>query len=123
MIIHFLVIASAIGAITFTISVTSIFKWLRELLSKIHSKIDELIHCPFCLSFWITLILCFFLKRENIFQVTKIFIIDYLVFIFAVMGVSGIFHYILLRAYEPVAKSMMYRKLEKLKAKENELQH
>lgn len=34
---------------------------------------------------------------------------------FAIQGLVGLFHYVLLRAYEPVARAMAQRMIEKLR--------
>ncbi len=109
------IIACCLSAISFTITFTSIFKWLRELLSKIHPKIEELIHCPWCLSHWILIISSIFIyDKVNILPITFISIIDYIIVCFAIICISGIFHYVLLRAYEPVSRMMINREIEKL---------
>jgi hypothetical protein len=45
--------------------------------------------------------------------------LDFFVGIFAIMGLSGLFHYVLLRAYAPIAEAEMYRLKEKMIAKKN----
>lgn len=91
------IIALAVSAITFTVTTTSIFSWVREQVSRIHPKIEELIHCPWCLSFYVTL--CW---TRNV------------TFVFAIMTISGLCHYVLLRAYEPVQQASARRELEKI---------
>ena len=99
-------IALMVASVSFTITTTSIFKWFRELVSPIHGKIEELIHCPYCLGHWITFAVLFFIYD---YSVSPAFFLQ----AFAVMGLVAIFHYVILRAYEPVAKAMARRELEK----------
>ena len=112
-----LILALASGGIAFTITTTSMFEWLRELVSKLGPKFEELIHCPWCLGHYITLILMF----STLPAIPRISGIDFtLVFIllwFTTVALSGFVHYVLLRAYEPVGKAMARRTIEKLKKK------
>ena len=99
----------AVAAISFTISVTSVFKSVRTKLGEISPFLEELIHCPYCLSHYVTLFFFVFLPFEGIIPA----IIDY----FAVIGGVAIVHYVMLRAYEPIYKSEAIRKIEKLNKK------
>lgn len=101
-------IAFASAAISFTITTTSIFKWLRELVSPVHHKFEELIHCPWCLSHYITLFWMLIYLRHLSFM---LFILTW----FAIQGIIGLLHYVYLRTYEPVAKAMAQRLIEKLR--------
>jgi hypothetical protein len=101
----------ACAGISFTITTTSIFKWLREIISDIHPKLEELIHCPWCLNHYISFI---FLLAW-----TDVGVVSFIVYWFGVIGAGGIIHYILLRAYKPVARSMTQRKIDKLNAEES----
>lgn len=115
-IILMLMISLASAAISFTITTTSIFKWLRELISPIHHKFEELIHCPWCLSHYITLTSLFFLFYDTVcFDINLL--VHFILNFFFIQGVIGLIHYVLLRAYEPVAKAMVSRELKKLKQK------
>ncbi len=106
--------AFCVAAITFTISVTSIAKPLREVVSKIHEKLDELIHCPWCLSFWFLLII---LSTWNV-PSMDVFGWPYANFIFTLFSIytiCGLLHFVLLRTYKPIAEMLVDRKLEKLR--------
>lgn len=103
----------ACGAITFTTSTTSIFKWFRELLSKIHPKIEELVHCPWCSNFWLVLLVVLTSNTTPV-QVFDIYWLNILVTIFLIMAFSGLLHYVLLLAYKPVAEASMMRLKEKM---------
>lgn len=102
------------AAISFTITVTSIFSFLREWVSKIHPKLEELIFCPWCLNHYVVFIM---LLTSNIelFKVSEYIIYNFFFTSFAIIGAAGILHYVLLRAYEPVMKNMLDRKMEKLR--------
>lgn len=104
------------GAVTFTTSTTSIFKGVRELLSKIHPKVDELVHCPWCSNFWLSLIILT-TSSWPLLNVFKYYYLDLFCTVFLVCAISGLLHYVLLRAYAPVAEAMMMRHREKEQAK------
>ena len=93
-----------VSGISFTLSVTSIFEWLRTGIGKIHPKLEELFRCPWCLSHYVAIIVMLSL---NFFYHS---FIDFIVYWFEIITISGIIHYILLRAYEPVAKTEAIRK-------------
>jgi hypothetical protein len=108
-----LILALCVSSASFTITTTSIFKEVREKLSGIHHKIEELIHCPWCLSHWITFVVL--LMIGNWIEITGWYFVDFLLNTFAITCMSGIFHFVLLRTYEPVAKAMVARQIEKMR--------
>jgi hypothetical protein len=115
--IQFYILAGImIAAITFTLCVTSIFGWLRELIAKIHPKLEELIFCPWCTGFWATLIFIATSDNALILQFYKNQSLNALCTVFIILGIAGLVHYVLLRAYEPVQKVMMMRHQEKMQA-------
>lgn len=102
------------GAISFTISFTGIFEKLRDFLEKKNKFLGELIHCPWCLNHYIVLVFLLTSDVEYI-NISKYVIYQFLFTWFVIVGISGILHYILLRAYQPVSQLMLHRKLLKLK--------
>lgn len=108
-----LLLALAVSSASFTISTTSIFKGFREKVSSYHHKLEELIHCPWCLSHWITFLLL--IMHGNWLSLTGGGLIDFLLTTFAITCISGLCHYVLLRAYEPVAKALVERQIQKIK--------
>lgn len=108
-----LLLSLIVASISFTITVTSIFEWFRELLSLIHPKVEQLIHCPYCLGHYITIFIVLFTDKYVIF--TGNYIYDVILTIFCVMGTVAVLHYIILRAYEPIAKIHAMREIEKKK--------
>ena len=108
-----LLIAFSSASISFTISFTSIFKGFRERVSKLHPKIEELVHCPWCLNHYvvfITLLVC----DVGTIPFSNYSIINFFITAFVLTAISGLFHYVLLRAYKPVAEALMIRKIKKL---------
>jgi len=104
--------AMVVAAITFTICITSVFKGFRETLSLIHPKIEELVHCPWCLSFWGLLVLLLTWEVPiMVFFHVRFF--DFMFTLFTMYTVVGMIHYVLLRAYKPVHEFMKGREKEK----------
>lgn len=116
--LNILILGLIVGAVTFTTSTTSIMLWPRELLSKIHHKIEELVHCPWCTGFWLSILLVSTTTLE-LPTLYKWAFLDVICNSFASLAISGLVHYVLLRAYEPVSKYLVMRSLEKLKNKKN----
>jgi accessory gene regulator protein AgrB len=102
-----LLISLCAASISFTITTTSMFKWFRELVSPIHKKVEELVHCPWCLSHWTVLIILLSSGWHDS-------VYDFLFTLFACTTICGLIHYVLLRAYEPVAKEMARRHIDKM---------
>jgi hypothetical protein len=118
MILLFL-IAFGSASISFTMTYTSIFKWFRELLSKVHPKVEELVNCPWCFNHWVTIVMLF-VAEIDLLPLTKYTVVNFLFTLFVLTTISGLIHYVLLRAYEPVAKLAAARYLEKLRSKQSE---
>jgi hypothetical protein len=108
-----LLLAMATSAISFTVTSTSIFKSVRESIAERGEKFEELIHCPWCLSHWVAFIIIFI--SPSSYQFTGVGLFNFFLTGFAMAGISGLMHYVLLRAYEPVAKAMAARQIEKLR--------
>jgi len=110
--LELLYIMLAVSSITFTIAVTSIFESIRVRVSNIHPKLEELIHCPYCLSAYVSFLLLSIGWIFNIVPYTHGFI-EFIFDIFAVMAGVGILHYPILRAYEPILREHARKKLLK----------
>lgn len=111
---YILLVALCAASISFTITTTSMFKWLREGLSPIHTKIEELMYCPYCFSHYVVLVILF-CTNSVLAPVTSLVWFNFLFTWFVIVCIVAVLHYILLRAYEPVAKAMMSREIMKLK--------
>jgi hypothetical protein len=107
-----LLISAAVSSASFTITFTSMFKWFREWVSPWHHKIEELVHCPWCFSHWVTFLVLGIVG--DWFNFSGIGFVDFLLTSFAITLFSGLGHYVILRAYEPVAKAMAARTIQKL---------
>lgn len=110
---YVLYFAFGIAALSFTISITGVFGWLRNLLSKMGKGVEELIHCPFCVAFWLTVGLGLGIP-EIVPRIVSIFIVDFPIWVMAILGIVGILHYPLLRTYEPIGKLRLERLKKRL---------
>jgi hypothetical protein len=101
----FIYISLACSAISFTITWTSIFEPVRNLVSKLGQKFEQLIHCPWCLNHYIVLIVVIIFYRYDWLQMIMMW--------FAIVAAGGLVHYVLLRAYKPVLKAAIEREFQK----------
>lgn len=102
-----------IASISYTIAWTGIFEPVREVLGRIHPKVDSLLHCPYCLSHWVAAAVLGVLGPE--YWLIGYNVVSFLITVFAATGFSGLAHFVMLRAYEPVAKREVTRTLERLR--------
>jgi|SRR5690606_10108936 len=105
-----LYITFACASISFTITYTSIFEPLRNLISRLGKKADQLIHCPWCFNHYVVFIVVAIFHQSSF--------LEYLLRCFAIIGACALLHYVMLRAYKPIAKLTMIRELQRLQ-KEN----
>ena len=108
-----LVVAFVTTSISFTICVTGIFLWLRTLISKLGSKFEELIHCPWCFGHYVALIILLLSNHTRSKLLFNSVFLDFFVYWFCIMTIVGILHYVLLRTYAPIAEAEMFRKMHK----------
>lgn len=113
-------VALCVAAISFTVTITSMFKWLLELLSKIHPKVEELIHCPWCFGHWVTFAILLTASKVRLLAVTDTWFYNFMFTAFVVMGMAGLVLYVLLRAFEPVLKAMLARQIENARKKNSQ---
>lgn len=106
-----------VASVSFTISVTSIFKPVRAALSKIHPKVEELMHCPYCLGHYVTFALLLFVELPV--QFSGVFWFSYLASAFAVMGMVALMHFFIVRAYQPIMEMEAIRKQMEKQEREN----
>ena len=116
LLLYIIFVGLGCGVISHTVTFTSIFKPLRERLGAFHEKLDELLHCPFCFNMWVTIVVVLatpgeFLVNLQIFSWSSILWI-FLLSIFSAQAVAGLLHFVLIRAYTPIAKQQARRKLK-----------
>lgn len=112
---YILSVALCAASISYTVCYASIFKWLREWLSKYHHKLEELIHCPYCFCHYVILVIMFTTEdvEECLVYISGNVIYDFLFTWFCIVCVTSLLHCVMLIAYKPVMEYMAHRKLEK----------
>lgn len=113
---YILTVALCAASISYTICWTSIFRGLREWLSKFHHKLEELIHCPYCFSHYVILVIMFTTRgvNEYLVPISKFVVYNFLFTWFCIVCITCLLHSVMLIAYNPVIDYMTNRKLEKL---------
>lgn len=105
---YILTVALCAASISYTISVTSIFEWLRNLITNhIGGKIEKLIHCPYCIGHYVVLVIMFTTEYvENyLIPITNILVYDFLFTWFCIVCVLSLLHYFMNLAYKPIAEN------------------
>lgn len=105
---YILTVALCAASISYTISVTSIFEWLRNLIEDyIGGKIEELIHCPYCLGHYVVLVIMFTTKglRYHLMPISGNIVYDFLFTWFCIVCVLSLLHYFMNLAYKPIAEN------------------
>lgn len=111
--------ASVVGSISFTITMSSMFLGFREAVSKRNKFLEKMLHCPWCLGHWVAFIAILVLGNFSLIIVSPYWLLNFLYTSFAVIGFSGLFHYVLLIAYDPAKKAEKLREIEKRKAEKS----
>ena len=124
MIINFeylLAVSLCTASISYTICYASIFKFFRELVSKIHIKVEELIHCPYCFSHYVILAIMFTTKNitSYLIPITQNNVYNFIFTWFCIVTITSLLHYIMLLAYRPIIEYMKERFLDKYNNKKH----
>ena len=116
---YLILVALCAASISYTISYTSIFLGFREWISKFHHKLEELIHCPYCLSHYIILTIMFTTKdiSSKLVPITDFIVYNFLFTWFCIVCITSLLHCIMLIAYRPIMQYMADRKIAKIKFK------
>ena len=105
---YILTVALCAASISYTISVTSIFEWLRNLIEDhIGGKIEELIHCPYCLGHYVVLVIMFTTRglKYHLMPISGNIVYDFLFTWFCIVCVLSLLHYFMNLAYKPIAEN------------------
>lgn len=119
---YIIFVALCAASISYTICWASIFKWLREWLSKYHHKLEELIHCPYCFGHYVILTIMLTTKdiETHVVPISGYIIYDFLFTWFCIVCVTSLLHFVMLLAYKPVIDYMTHRMFEKLNQQNRE---
>lgn len=121
-IMYIILVALCAASISYTISYTSIFLGFREWISKFHHKLEELIHCPYCLCHYIILTIMFTTNdiSSKLVPIANNIVYDFLFTWFCIVCVTSLLHCVMLIAYRPVMQYMTDRKIAKIKQRKKE---
>lgn len=117
---YILIVSLCSASISYTISCAGIFEGLRKAVTKWGKWFEDLIHCPYCLGHYVTLliVLITFYGKSKLIFIADWNIFDLLFVWFACVSVMSLLHFVMVRAYKPVAESETIRKFkEKLEKK------
>ena len=119
---YIILVALCAASISYTISYTSIFLGFREWISKFHHKLEELIHCPYCLCHYVILTIMFTTNdiSSKLVPITNNIIYNFLFTWFCIVCVTSLLHCVMLIAYRPVMKYMTDRKIAKMQQRKRE---
>ena len=119
---YIILVALCAASISYTISYTSIFLGFREWISKFHHKLEELIHCPYCLCHYIILTIMFTTNdiSSKLVPITNNIVYNFLFTWFCIVCITSLLHCVMLIAYRPVMKYMTDRKIAKIQQRKRE---
>ena len=119
---YIILVALCAASISYTISYTSIFLGFREWISKFHHKLEELIHCPYCLCHYVILTIMFTTNNisSKLVPITNNIVYNFLFTWFCIVCVTSLLHCVMLIAYRPVMKYMTDRKIAKIQQRKRE---
>ena len=122
MVVYIILVALCAASISYTISYTSIFLGFREWISKFHHKLEELIHCPYCLCHYVILTIMFTTNdiSSKLVPIANNIVYDFLFTWFCIVCVTSLLHCVMLIAYRPVMKYMTDRKIAKIQQRKRE---
>ena len=119
---YIILVALCAASISYTISYTSIFLGFREWISKFHHKLEELIHCPYCLCHYIIFTIMFTTNdiSSKLVPITNNIVYNFLFTWFCIVCITSLLHCVMLIAYRPVMQYMTDRKIAKKKKRKKE---
>ena len=122
MVVYMVLVALCAASISYTISYTSIFLGFREWISKFHHKLEELIHCPYCLCHYVILTIMFTTNdiSSKLVPITDNIVYNFLFTWFCIVCVTSLLHCVMLIAYRPVMQYMTDRKIAKIQQRKRE---
>lgn len=112
---YILIISLISASISYTVCCAGIFEGLRRVVTKWGHWFEDLIHCPYCFGHYVTLAILglTYCRHAWIFtQITGTPILDFFLIWFACMCVVSLLHFVMVRAYKPVAESETLRKMK-----------
>lgn len=92
-VIKILLLALVVEAITEIFVSSLLFEKLRIKIASIHLMLGELVHCGYCTSVWISMLVAWI--ATFILPISNYIIVDYILFVFILHRLSNIMHEII----------------------------
>lgn len=103
---YVLLVALCAASISYTIGVTSLFEWLRNLVTNnIKGKAGELIH-PYYLGHYAILVIMLTTRniKARLIPITDHIVYDFIFTWFCIVCIMALLHYFMNLAYKPTSK-------------------
>ena len=119
---YIILVALCAASISYTIIYILIFIGFREWISKFHHKLEELIHCPYCLCHYVILTIMFTTNNisSKLVPITNNIVYNFLFTWFCIVCITSLLHCVMLIAYRPVMQYMTDRKIAKIQKRKKE---
>jgi len=102
------------AGISFTVTISGMFERLRNWIYNKNKFLGELITCPWCFGHYVVFVLLLISDIQYII-VSQYVVFNFLFTSFVIIGLMGLWHKILLVAYDPVMKIKAQREINRLK--------
>ena len=119
----YILIGALFGAsISYTIACSGLFDTLRKFVKSKNAKLGEGINCPWCVSHYVTLgyLIVTWQSLPTLFTLSKF--MHFLILWFVIQTVIGVFHYVLIRTYMPIAQMQAQKAILEAKLRKNSSQ-
>lgn len=93
-----LMCAAACGAISMTVTMSSLFEAFREYLKRKSKLLGTLVTCPYCCSHWVAFGLVAYFQPRPV--QTPILVADLLLSAFAVVALTPLFTWVIYKVYK-----------------------
>lgn len=87
-----IILALAVSSVSMTVTTSNAMEWLRSLVSKLGRRFEALIHCPYCLSHWLSAIVTLAWVKG---PVSELIVTGFAIITIASLASLGITHFFL----------------------------
>lgn len=112
---YILIISLCSASISYTVSCAGIFEGLRKVVTKWGKWFEDLIHCPYCFGHYVTLAILGLTYTRNSWLFNLLTgwpVVDFILMWFICVCMMSLLHFVMVRAYKPVAESETIRKMK-----------
>lgn len=111
----YLLVAACAASISFTVTMSGMFEFMREWIYAKNDFFGQLITCPYCFGHYVVLTMLF-TSDIPLLHISSLPLYNLLFTWFMLMGIVALLHKVIITAYEPVMLLKAKRHVEKLKA-------